>query len=411
MVSLINTLRRIEAGDITPAWALAETQEAIAAREPEIGAFVRRAAEPRAVETGPLRGIAVGVKDIIDTADFATEMGSSIYAGWRPRADASIVTALKSAGATVIGKTTTTAFAASDPTVTRNPHNLAHTPGGSSAGSAAAVGAGILPLALGTQTAGSVIRPGSFCGAWAIKPSFRLIPTVGVKCFSWSLDTVGLFAGGIADLGYALSVLTGRPDLMLGETSWVPRIGVVVQYFAGEPEPEATKALDHAVRAAEQAGATVSTIGLSELFAAAWRAQLTIQNFEAKHAFAWEYSERYDDIAPGIRRTLDAAQKIDTEVYDEARRAAHRARRVMADLFADIDVLLTFSAPGPAPEGLAGTGDARFNRLWTLMGMPCVNVPGYVAPGGLPVGVQIVAPFGKDDRALAAAAFLDRALG
>ncbi len=411
MVSLLNTLRRIDRGDITPAWALAETQEAIAAREPEIGAFVRRAAEPRAAETGPLRGIAVGVKDIIDTADFATEMGSPIYAGWRPRADASIVTALRGTGATVIGKTTTTAFAASDPTATRNPHNLAHTPGGSSAGSAAAVGAGILPLALGTQTAGSVIRPASFCGAWAIKPSFRLIPTVGVKCFSWSLDTVGLFAGGIADLAYALAALTDRPDLTLGEASWVPRIGVVVQYFAGEPEPEATKALDHAVRAAEQAGGTVRTIGLSELFAAAWRAQLTIQNFEARHAFAWEYAERYDDIAPGIRRTLDGAQKIETAAYDDARRAAHRARRVMDDLFADIDVLLTFSAPGPAPEGLASTGDARFNRLWTLMGMPCVNVPGYIAPGGLPVGVQIVAPFGKDDRALAAAAFLGRALG
>ncbi len=149
---------------------------------------------------GPLRGIAVGIKDIIDTADFPTEMGSPIYRGFRPRADAPVVMMLKQAGATIIGKTTTTAFAANDPTPTLNPHNHGHTPGGSSSGSAAAVAAGMIPLALGTQTGGSVIRPASFCGVAAIKPSFRLLPTVGVKCFSWTLDTVGLFAAGVEDL-------------------------------------------------------------------------------------------------------------------------------------------------------------------------------------------------------------------
>jgi Asp-tRNA(Asn)/Glu-tRNA(Gln) amidotransferase A subunit family amidase len=169
-------------------------------------------------------------------------------------------------------------------------------------------------------------------------------------------------------------------------------------------------ALDHAVKAVTRAGALVRTFALSEMFGAAWRAQLTIQNYEAKHAFGWEYRERYDDMPPGIRRMLDGAQKIDVAAYDEARRTGHRARSSMDAVFADIDVLLTFSAPGPAPAGLETTGDARFNRLWTLMGMPCVNVPGYVAPGNLPVGVQIVAPFGKDARALAAAQFLETAL-
>lgn len=410
MMSLLDLLRRIDAGDLTPERALRDSLYAIAGRELEIGAFVRLAEGARVGVPGPLNGIAVGVKDIIDTADFPTEMGAAIYKGWQPRADAPIVAALKRAGASIVGKTTTTAFAASDPTETRNPHNPAHTPGGSSAGSAAAVGAGVLPLALGTQTAGSVIRPASFCGAAAIKPSFRLIPTIGVKCFSWSLDTVGLFAAGVADLAYALAALTDRPELKLGTPGNAPRIGVVVQYFAGEPEPESAKALDHAVHAAERAGAMVRTFALSEMFGAAWRAQLTIQNFEAKHAFAWEYANRYDDIPPGIRRTLDGAQKIDTAAYDDARRTAHRVRRAMNDVFADIDVLLTFSAPGPAPAGLKTTGDARFNRLWTLMGMPCVNVPGYVAPGNLPVGVQIVAPFGADARALSAAHFLENAL-
>jgi Asp-tRNA(Asn)/Glu-tRNA(Gln) amidotransferase A subunit family amidase len=411
MMSLLDILRRIEAGEITPDAAIRDTMEAIASKEDEIAAFVRTNANARAGADGPLRGIAVGVKDIIDTMDFATEMGApAIYGAWQPRADAAIVTAIKRAGGTIAGKTKTTAFAASDPPDTRNPHNLAHTPGGSSSGSAAAVGAGVLPLALGTQTAGSVIRPASFCGTYAIKPSFRLIPTVGVKCFSWSLDTVGLFAGGVADLAYALAALTGRADLKLATPGNSPRIGVVRQYFAGEPEADAQAALDRAAQAAERAGATVCTIALSEIFDQAWRAQLTVQNFEAKHAYGWEYRERYKDVPPGIRRTLDAAQKIEPTAYDDARRTGHRVRRAMNDVFADIDVLLTFSAPGPAPAGLASTGDARFNRLWTFMGMPCVNVPGYVASGNLPVGVQIVSPFGQDARALAAARFLDEAL-
>jgi len=411
MMSLLDILRRIDGGETTAENAIRATMEAIASKEHDIRAFVRMNAAARAAANGPLRGIAIGVKDIIDTADLATEMGApAIYGGWQPRGDAAIVTALKRTGATIAGKTKTTAFAASDAPDTRNPHNLAHTPGGSSSGSAAAVGAGVLPLALGTQTAGSVIRPASFCGAYAIKPSYRLIPTVGVKCFSWSLDTVGLFAGGVADLAYGMAALTDRADLKLGTPGNAPRIGVVQQYFAGDPEPDSRAALERAVQAAERAGATMRTFALSDIFGQAWRAQHTIQSFEAKHAFGWEYRERYDDVPPGIRGTLDAAQKIEPAAYDDARRIAHRVRRAMNDVFADIDVLLTYSASGPAPAGLSSTGDARFNRLWTLMGMPCVNVPGYVASGNLPVGVQIVAPFGQDARALNAAQFLDAAL-
>src|SRR3954471_7204421 len=215
MLSLAELQRRIESGDLSADAAIAQSLEAIDAHEKDIGAFVRRADDARAQDAGPLRGIAVGIKDIIDTADLATEMGSPIYRGWQPRADAPVVAMLKAAGATIVGKTTTTAFAANDPTATLNPHNHGHTPGGSSSGSAAAVGAGMIPLALGTQTGGSVIRPASFCGVAAIKPSFRLLPTVGVKCFSWSLDTVGLFAAGVEDLAQGLSAMTGRSELLL----------------------------------------------------------------------------------------------------------------------------------------------------------------------------------------------------
>src|SRR5256885_704098 len=205
MISLADLQRRIDKGELSADAAIAQALEAIATQDKTIGAFVCHCLAAHARRVGPLRGIAVGIKDIIDTANFSTEMGSPIYRGFHPRADAPVVSMLKRAGATIIGKTTTTAFAANDPTATLNPRNHAHTPGGSSAGSAAAVGAGMIPLALGTQTGGSVIRPASYCGAAAIKPSYRLLPPVGVKCFSWTLDTVGPFAAGLKDLAYGPS--------------------------------------------------------------------------------------------------------------------------------------------------------------------------------------------------------------
>ncbi|MCC8968761.1 amidase, partial [Bradyrhizobium sp. Pear76] len=215
MISLADLQRRIESGELSADVAITQTRDAIAAQEKTIGAFVRLDEKARAQQAGPLRGIAVGIKDIIDTADFPTEMGAAIYRGHQPRADAPVVMALKQAGATIVGKTTTTAFAANDPTPTLNPRNHAHTPGGSSSGSAAAVAAGMIPLALGTQTGGSVIRPASFCGVAAIKPSYRLLPTVGVKCFSWTLDTVGLFGAGVRDVALGLAAMTRRPGLVV----------------------------------------------------------------------------------------------------------------------------------------------------------------------------------------------------
>jgi Asp-tRNA(Asn)/Glu-tRNA(Gln) amidotransferase A subunit family amidase len=410
MMSLTELQRRIDRGDLSAAAGIAQSLEAINAHDKTIGAFVCRSKEARAASAGPLRGIAVGIKDIIDTADFPTEMGSSIYQGWQPRADAPVVAMLKRAGATIIGKTTTTAFASLDPTATLNPRNLEHTPGGSSSGSAAAVAAGMIPLALGTQTGGSVIRPASFCGVAAIKPSFRLLPTVGVKCYSWSLDTVGLFAAGVEDLAHGLSAITGRPELLPQATAQPPRIGVVTQDFAGAPEAASGEALHFAAVAAERAGASVRALALPEAAAEAWRAGLTLQDFEAHQALAWEYQTHRDAMPPLLGARLDKTVGIEPAAYDEAYRIANRGRQALTDLFEEVDVLLTFSAPGAAPKGLDSTGDARFNRLWTLMGVPCVNVPAYVADGGLPVGVQIIARFGDDAGALAAARFVEAAL-
>src|SRR6202790_1377399 len=270
MISLAELQRRIDSGELSPDGAIAQSLEAIGAHEKTIGAFACRTENPRAQNAGPLRGVAVGIKDIIDTSDFPTEMGSPIYRGWRPRADAPVVMMLKQAGATIIGKTTTTAFAANDPTPTVNPRNSDHTPGGSSSGSAAAGAAGMIPRALGTQTGGSVIRPASFCGVAAIKPSFRLLPTIGVKCFSWTLDTVGLFAAGVEDLAHGLSAMTNRSELLPGATRSTPRIGVVTQDFAGAPEAASAEALRIAAIAVERAGASVRTLALPQIVSEAW---------------------------------------------------------------------------------------------------------------------------------------------
>jgi Asp-tRNA(Asn)/Glu-tRNA(Gln) amidotransferase A subunit family amidase len=410
MISLSELQRRIDSGDLSADAAVAQSLAAIGADDKTIGAFVCRTENARAASAGPLRGIAVGIKDIIDTADFPTEMGSAIYKGWRPCADAPVVMLLKQAGATIIGKTTTTAFAANDPTPTLNPRNPDHTPGGSSSGSAAAVAAGMIPLALGTQTGGSVIRPASFCGVAAIKPSFRLLPTVGVKCFSWTLDTVGLFAAGVKDLAHGLSAMTNRPELLDSATK-PPRIGVVTQEFAGAPEAAGTEALRIATVAAERAGAAVRALALPEIVAEAWRIHPVVQDFEAHQAMAWEYRANYDAMPPLLRGRLDESKGMTPAEYDEARAIAKRARTALADVFREVDVLLTLSAPGTAPKGLASTGDPRFNRLWTLMGVPCVNIPAHVAEGGLPVGVQVIARFGDDAGALAAARFVEEALG
>jgi Asp-tRNA(Asn)/Glu-tRNA(Gln) amidotransferase A subunit family amidase len=410
MLSLAELQRRIEAGDLSADAALAQSCDAIDAQENAIGAFVRRAKHPRAQDAGPLRGIAVGVKDIIDTADMPTEMGSAIYKDWQPRADASVVMALKAAGATVVGKTTTTGFASMDPTATRNPRNLDHTPGGSSSGSAAAVAAGMIPLALGTQTGGSVIRPASFCGVAAIKPSFGLLPMVGVKCYSWTLDTLGLFAAGVTDLAHGLSAITGRAELLAGDATQAPRIGVVTQDFAGAPESAGDEALRTAAAAAERAGARVRQLALPEIVAEAWRVHPTIQEFEAHRALAWEFCVHHDAMPPLLRAKLDETRGLAPAAWDDARRTTNRARKALGEVFGEVDVLLTFSAPGAAPKGLSSTGDPRFNRLWTLMGVPCVNVPAIVVDGGLPVGVQVIARFGSDAGALAAARFVEGAL-
>jgi Asp-tRNA(Asn)/Glu-tRNA(Gln) amidotransferase A subunit family amidase len=416
MLSLLDLVRRLDAGEIKLHAVVELCAEAIAAREPEIHAFValdidaaRKAADQPRLSSLPLRGLPLGIKDIYDTVDLPTQYGSPIYTGYRPRADAAAVTFARRAGGVVLGKTVTTEFASLVPGVTRNPRNLAHTPGGSSSGSAAAVAAAMLPLALGSQTAGSVIRPAAFCGVAGFKPSYRLIPTVGMKCYAWHLDTVGLFAASVADVAYAAAAITERPLRVDEKTPAAPRIGIVRTHLWSKASAAMHTAIDTAARAAEANGATVADQEMPEILQEAYRAQFVIQDFEAFRSLAFEYDNHRDQIGQLLREQLDRAAAITVEEYDAARRTASRARQSLGDFMRDIDVILTPSAPGAALRGLGSTGDPAFNRLWTLMGTPCVNVPG-LSEGGLPLGVQVVGDFGCDREVLEAALFMERAI-
>ncbi len=419
MLSALDLARRVEAGTLTPAAVIDLCAEAIAAREDMIGAFTaldidgarRRAGDDAAaLRALPLRGLPAGVKDIFDTADLPTQYGSPIYANHRPAADAAIVSMLRRAGGLLLGKTVTTEFASLHPGRTRNPHNLQHTPGGSSSGSAAAVAAGMLPLAFGSQTGGSVIRPAAFCGVAGFKPSFKLFPTVGMKCFSWHLDTVGLFAAGVVDLAYAAAGLTGR-DLRIDQSApGTPRVALLRTQRWADVSAAMQGTVEEAARKVAAAGATVSELVLPPIFEDAYRAQGIIQDYEAWRALAFEYDRHRDRLSPVLRQQLEGAAATDVETYDDARRTTRRARQAFGDLAADFDVILTPSAPGAAPHSLNSTGLPTFNKLWTLLGNPCVNVPGLADATGLPLGIQVVGRFGRDRDALAAARFVEGAI-
>ena len=416
MLSALDLVRRLEAGALTPRAGLDLCAQAIDSREKEVRAFValdleaaRGAADDPRLASTPLRGLPVAFKDIFDTADLPTQYGSPIYAGHRPRADSAAVALTRRAGGIVIGKTVTTEMASLVPSVTRNPHNLEHTPGGSSSGSAAAVAAGMVPVAFGTQTAGSVIRPAAFCGVAAFKPSYRLIPMVGVKDVAWHLDTAGLFGAGVADVAFVAGAVLDR-DLRVDCTvPAAPRIAVVRTHLWPQASVAMHKAIETAAKIAQDAGAKVTEIALPPIFEDGFLAQHTIQDYENLCAVAWEYENHRDQIDDRLRETLDAAASITAAAYDTARRTGSRARQAFADTMADHDVILTPSAPGAAPHGFATTGNAMFNRVWTLLGTPCVNVPG-LSDNGLPLGIQIVGRFGRDRSTLEAALFVEQAM-
>lgn len=412
MLRALDLAEALFEGDLTPSSVVELIAEAVAAREPEVGAFAHLDLDSLRLEAarggfdGGLAGLPVAFKDIIDTAGVPTGHGSPIYKGWKPKADAAIVSMTKAAGGLMLGKAVTCEFAFLHPSPTRNPFDAARTPGGSSAGSAAGVAAGMMPLAFGTQTGGSVIRPASYCGVAAIKPSFRLLPLVGVKTGAWTLDTVGLFGARVVDIAFGLAAVTGRDLRIDGCDFGAPTFGVTRLPFAGSMAGEADAALDAAIRAVEKAGARVVDVSLPPEWAAAQEAHAAIYNYEGAIALAWEIATHRDKLSAILLEKFAPPTPIPVGDYDAARGIAKRARRASAGVFAGIDALLTYSAPSAAPER-STTGDAACNKLFTLLGTPAVNVPGYRTPTGLPVGVQVVSQFGDDARALAAANYVE----
>ena len=289
---------------------------------------------------------------------------------------------------------------------TKTPRNLAHTPGGSSSGSAAAIAAGMAPITTGTQTGGSVIRPAAYCGIAGMKPSYRLIPTAGIKDFSPSLDTVGLFGATVPDVAFALAGMTGR-DMRVDRTPpAAPTLLVARTRVWDQASADMQKAVEDTARAAQAAGARVEDIELPGIVEEAWRVQLIIMDYEGFRTLAWEYDNHRSLIGPVLGALLDKAASITTEDYDAARRLTRQARHVINDML-EGRFILTPSCGSAAPEGYLTTGNAIFNRLWTSMGTPCVNVPGIVDGANMPLGVQIVGRFGRDHATLEAAAFVE----
>ena len=388
----------------------------VARHEPQIRAFVdfdpdqvRRATA--VARPGPLHGIPVGIKDVLDTADMPSQYGSPIWSGWRPRADAACVAWARAAGGVPYGKTVTTEFATRKPGPTMNPANPAHTPGGSSSGSAAGVGAGLFPLAFGTQTAGSVIRPAAFCGAVGYKPTYGLISRIGMKIMSDSLDTVGVIARTVADCALFAGAVSGR-DLGDPDTrpDQAPRIGIFRSPAWPAAAPETHALLDRVIAALAASGATLTDRQLPAAFDALVDAHPIVMNNESARALGWELTHHPDQISDGLRDRLEWGLAQPESALANAYTNFATTQHAFPAAMDDLDVLVTPAAPGEAPKGLDWTGDPAFNSIWTALHVPCVTVPAGTGPNGLPLGIQIVGRRGDDKAVLAWARWVEAAI-
>lgn len=413
---------RVRSGGESAAEACAAALARIAETEPAIRAWchldtaavqARAQALDAAGPRGPLAGVPVAVKDIVDTADMPTENGTPLDAGRRPQADATVVRRLRAAGALILGKTVTTELACGAASATRNPRAPGRTPGGSSSGSAATVAGGGVPLALGSQTAGSVIRPAAFCGTWGMKPSFGAIPRTGVTRLCRTLDHVGVFAGSAQDVALGIDALSGDDGLDQASAGRAPtRLVAALALPLGQPrialirEP-AWDEVEPGAAAAYEAAATdlgAEALALGPAFARAKAVHRGIMRREIAHVFTpwWERgAAQLSDIA---REHVEEGLEIDADAYLSLLDEADAMRTAFAQAMRPYDAALTPAAAGPAPEGLAFTGNRAQQSLWTMLGVPAVNVP-RLSVDGLPLGLQAIGRFGADAATLRAAAW------
>ena len=415
-LSATEAARQITAGTLTPRALMEACLARVAARDPAVHAFIhldpdQALANAEAALPGPLHGLPVGVKDVLDTADMSSQYGSPIWAVWQPRSDCSAAAITRRLGGVVMGKTVTTEFAHRHPGPTANPHHPGHTPGGSSSGSAAAVADFQVPLAFGTQTAGSIIRPAAFCGVVGYKPSFGTISRMGMKIMADSLDTVGVMARSVADCAFFAGAVAGHD---LGDSDRKPErgpgVGLCRTPHWNQASPETQALLARVAKALVRAGARVEDRELPNSFAALERAHNVVANSESAAALAWEYATAPEKLSDSLRERVEFGLSCD----EATRRDAYQVFRDCQDRFSGhtegLDFLLTPAAPGEAPAGLGWTGDPVFNYLWTDLHVPCVTVPAGTGPAGLPLGIQIVGRRGEDRQTLAWAQWVAAAI-
>ena len=413
---------RIASGELRAQDLVADCLARIRARDPRIGAWVSideahaleqaRTLDRELERAGPrsaLHGIPVGIKDVLDTCDFPTAHGSSIYKGDRPARDSACVTALRRAGAVILGKTATTEFASPWPIGVRNPHDLTRTPGVSSSGSAAAVADFMVPLAIGTQTGGSIIRPATYCGIYGIKASLDGLDRGGIRHLRPSLDTLGLFARSLDDLALMRSAMTGTGNDTRAATA-PPRIGVCRTADWLRARKETKRAFGIAEVRLLDAGAELLAIELPRCFDAAMETFTVITAWEGALALERELRDHAATMNPWLREFAAKIATLYSARYEAAKHHAAECRAQLAPVFAQVDVLITPASAGEASQNLTGLEDQSFCPLWTMMHGPALTLPAFTGPHAMPMGLQVVGPVGSDARLIELAGWIDRAL-
>ncbi|WP_057051557.1 amidase [Bordetella pertussis] len=403
---------------LPPHWPRIAALLPIRAHEPVVRAWREldvdaARAQARRLDThaarGLLAGVPIAVKDIFLTEQFPTRYGSPIYEHGIAGTDADCVARARAAGALVLGKTVTTEFAYFTPGPTANPRDPSRTPGDSSSGSAAAVAAGMVPLAFGSQTAGSLIRPASYCGVFALKPTHGLHSLAGAKAMAPSLDTLGWLARDAGDLELMRCALAGEDYRPLPDARPAAlRLGICLTHEWHAIEPDGAQAFAHAQVLCTAAGAQLAPLVLPDALQGLMQAQQTIMAYEAARSLAAEWRDARARLSPAMQALIEAGLGCDAQSYAQALALAARGRAHLEHAMRDLDAVIAPAAPGEAPPGLARTGDPIFSRVWTLLGLPCVNVPGLAGPHGMPIGVQLIGRPGDERRLLAVAAALHR---
>ena len=399
---------RIASGQLTSESIVAACLKRIAERESTVGAWEYLHAGQALVEAqkrdresprGPLHGVPIGIKDIIDTADMPTKYGSTIFATHQPDRDAKCISQLEAAGAVILGKTVTTEFAYFTPRKTANPVDPQHTPGGSSSGSAAAVADRHVPLALGTQTAGSIIRPASFCGVIGYKPTFGAFSFDGIRPLAPSFDTLGGFARSVEDIRLLHSVLIDTADEST-KANLPPKVAFVKGPAWSRASSETQKAVFHAVDCLRNGGATIEQSDLPRECDEINEFQNKVMLRECSSVFVELYESEREKLSETLREAIEYGQALSADEVRQAWDQLKQCGERLDEITAGYDVVLTPAAPGAAPKGLQRTGDPMFSRMWTALGLPCLCLPCMRTGNGLPIGVQLVGQRDRDKQLL-----------